>query len=164
MKRVMPIVLILLTLCGCSHHREEGTTIPFCYPRRDITYGTEDGVIAWEERSFSSSSRDLNTLLRLYFMGPENPELAAPLPAGTNLTDIRWEDDTLSLCFDDGFLKLTGVKLTIAGTCIGKTCLVLTEAEHIQLCCNDGTILFSLSRNSETILFDHIPGATTPTE
>ena len=64
-KKILALVLTLaLLLCGCGRHKADTEdTVTFYYPRRDILYGSADGVITPEEREASISGDTLEERL-----------------------------------------------------------------------------------------------------
>ncbi|MBQ7801541.1 MAG: GerMN domain-containing protein [Oscillospiraceae bacterium] len=167
MKRFLSAALLLLTLhglCGCHFLRDSGDTVSFYYRRQPeaISHGQEDGVIAPETREISGGRDNLKYLLALYFRGPMDTSLTSPFPAGTNLADLRWEDATLVLTLNSAPEQLADMDLTIACTCLAKTCFGLSEAEQILIETSEGAPGITMTRDS-FLMTDLVP-ETNPTE
>lgn len=158
MKRMICMVLaILLFFTGCGFSAEKEDTVRFCYCRNSVSYGVEDGVLAWEERTLSGLSQDLESLLALYLQGPLSTDLTLPLPTGADLIHISRTDDDLILTFNDKFSLAQGMDLTILGLCISSTCFSLCDTGQVSLKVKSGSTVFTIRRDQEVILFDPLP-------
>lgn len=161
MKRMFCIVLILLLLCaGCGLYGKSPDSVTFYYPRTEILYGAEDGVIAQEERDVSGYTEDLNALLNLYLQGPADENLAFPFPAGTRLLEVSGNGDLLTISLSEEFSNLEGLDLTIASACIGSTCFGLTDVQQICIL-SGGSIMFTIDRENGIVLFDQLSADAT---
>ncbi len=162
MKRIFCLILaLLLLLSGCLNRKERENTVRFCYPRSTVQYGEEDGVIAWEERE---ASGNLEYLLALYFAGPEDITLSAPLPAGTQLLNIARNDEILALTFSGELDALQGMDLTVTGACIASTCFALTDAGQVVLRTKENLSVFSALREDSFLLYDDTAAETDPSQ
>lgn len=134
MKRIFAFLLLTaLLLTGCVNREEPENTVTFYYPRTTVTYGSDDGVIAPESRELPAGNADLSGLLALYMKGPVDPSLRLPFPADTRLSDITWEDSTLTVTFSQELAGLDGIDLSIACACISCTCFSLTDAQAVRI-------------------------------
>ncbi len=133
MKKRFAIVLIfclLLPLLGCTNSNDG---VLFYYPRKEIVYGQEDGVIASESRDVSGHEDEIAYLLILYLEGPHNQELKSPFPAGTMLEGVDIQEDHLSIILSREFDTLQGMNHTIACSCIAYTCFANTEYASVSI-------------------------------
>lgn len=161
MKRLICMLLITALLAvfpGCSE--ADGDSVSFYYLRTELSYSTEDGVIAPEARAISGSREDLNYLLRLYLEGPLTDMMTSPFPVGTQLISVEQEDSSLLLELSGEFAALEGIDLTMAGACLASTCFALTDAEAVQITAGtpEDNISITLTRNSLTLLDDSAVG------
>ncbi len=157
MKRLTAIVLLVLLLCGCSTQKYRTEKVTFYYPRAELIYGAEDGVLAPETRTLSGS---LAALLSVYLRGPEDPALIAPCPAGTQLKSAVWNNKTLTLFFTEEFSLPDSIDRTVSCAAIAKTCFSLSTAEAvcIQTAATEDVAAYSITFTREDILlFDEIP-------
>ena len=113
MKRTFCLLLaawMCCCFCGC-HFGDSGDflePVEFFYPRQadDFVYGGADGIFGSEIREASGHTDDLNYLLSMYMRGPQDAQLRSPYPSGCRIKDIRYEDETLYLVFNEECLKL----------------------------------------------------------
>lgn len=157
MKRLIAIISLLLLLCGCSARQYRTEKVTFYYPRAELIYGTQNGVLAPEVRTLSGS---LAALLSVYLRGPESAELTAPCPAGTQLESAVWEDKTLTLTLSKEFSTEDSIDKTVSCAAIAKTCFSLSAAEHvcIQTPATESITAYSITfTRDDILLFDEIP-------
>ena len=163
MKRILCLILALTFLVlfpGCG--QEEDPAIRFYYLRSEYIYGTEDGVIAPEEREIVV--KDMGYLLELYLDGPQTESLVSPFPKGTHLISTHMQDGTLTLELSREFAVLDDVKLSLAAGCIASTCFDLSDAVSVQILAYAGKkeVSITLKRDSLTLIDNSI--LNTPTE
>lgn len=161
-KRCALLCCMLLMLCGCTAKNDD---ILFYYPRKDFSYGTQDGVIASETREAPGHEEDLDYLLTMYLEGPLDPSLHSPFPRGTALEGFTYSDATMYVTLSEAFAQLEGIDHTIASACLAYTCFHLTAAEKVVIKCNSedyGNRSITLSRDA-MILYDDST-ATLPRE
>lgn len=160
MKSVLCVVLAVLLLCSsCDFSPNDEEMVRFCYCRSFVSYGSEDSVLAWEERALSDSSQDFETLLALYLQGPLSSDLTLPLPAGTSLIRAVRSGGNLALTFSDKISLAQGIDLTVLALCISSTCFSLCDAQQVVLMSKSGGTLFTIQRDQEFILFDPLPSS-----
>lgn len=153
---ILLLTICVLLFCGCTTQQYRTENATFYYPRSEITYGTDEGVIAPEIRTLSGS---LAALLSVYLDGPESADLASPCPDGTRLLSTVWNGTLLTLTLSPEFSSLEGIDLTVACTAIAKTCFSLSSATEVCITTQDfvGAPGISVTLTPETIfLFDEI--------
>lgn len=171
MKRLTALGLALIVafgLWGCkSWSEKQNEAVCFYYQRIDYSYGEEDSVIAAETRELSGYRDNLRYLMTLYFHGPQDPGLFSPFPSGISVVDIRTEDDTLVVSLNSALNQLQDLDLTIACTCLARTCFELADVQQILIespPTEDGSFVsISISRD-QYLLTDSIPSTTSPTQ
>lgn len=138
MRRTICLFAILcLFLSGCSVLGERiKDPVTFYYIRADYQEDM-DQVIASELREASGHRGDLPYLFALYLMGPSQEGLISPLPKGTRITPTEHTDEGIVLSLSEGGQTMTDGEFTLAGACLGLTCMELTEAEQITIICED---------------------------
>lgn len=137
------ICILLLSVFGCTKRTD---TVTFYYPRAEILYGQEDGVIAAEERDVSGREKDFSYLMMLYLEGPISQELDSPFPAETAIEQLELRDDVLHIRLSEPFSRLEGMDYTIACCCIARTCFGLYDTETVEITCGTRTMI--LDRNT----------------
>lgn len=130
MKRIFSLLILPILLCGCSVRSYQTERSTFYYPRSDVAYGSDEGVITPEVRTLSGS---LAALLAVYLQGPESADLSSPCPEGTQLISTVWEDTTLILSLSEEFSELEGIDRTVACVCIARTCFSLSKASTVVI-------------------------------
>lgn len=172
MKRIIGWMLTLLlvaVLFGCQFpNSKTKDSVSFYYQRSggNYVYGSEDAIIAPESREISGSRDNLRYLLTLYFHGPLDSALVSPFPSGTALADLQVEETSLTITLNSHFAQLEGINLTIACTCLARTCFDLTDAEAVEIKAspaNGGAAVSVTITRDNVLLVDSIP-ETTPTE
>ena len=167
MKKILSVILVLLlviSLRGCSLWSQEQTgSVSFYYQRIDYSYREEDSVIAPEVRELSGYRDNLRYLMTLYFHGPQNPDLLSPFPSGTAVVDIRTEEDTLVVVLSAALTQLKDMDLTVACTCLAKTCFELVDAQQLRIetpDVGDESHISILFTRDSFVLTDTIPAET----
>lgn len=124
MKRLLCIflsVLMLLTLTGCSYGDMDGYR--FYYRRRELQFGTEDGVIRAEARDIDGHKGDFSYLIALYFSGPLDEELVSPFHPSTRLLSVRQEEEHLIIQLTDSGIAIPDSEFSLACACLSFTCM-----------------------------------------
>ena len=128
---LMFALLIALLACGTERLVAPGN---FYYCRAETAFGTDQGVIAAEERELWGVSDDIGAMLELYLRGPvNNTLLISPFPRDTTLVDWKQTQNTLRINLSEEFAALNGIDLTIACACISRTFLELTDVTTIRI-------------------------------
>lgn len=161
MKKLVIVLLLLSLLSGCAMRNaaEEGT--PFYYPRSEVAFGTNDGVIGTENRDLSTLD-NMSDMLALYFQGPLSQELSSPFPKGLRVLETRQENSTFTLTLSDEILELSGIELTVACVSIARTCNALSGAEDLILQSADGSLHLEIPMDSPQL--SEVTPTTIPTE
>lgn len=135
MKKWIPLLLAVLLLAGCALSQEEkpAETVNFYYPASAIAYGSEGSVIGVEARDAEALEGNLDQILELYFQGPADESLTSPFPKGTALRQWSIQWDTMVLTVSPELAELTGLKLSLACSCLTKTCLELAEVTSVRI-------------------------------
>lgn len=131
-------VCLLLTATACqSPEPEIKDPVTFCYRRTDNTGNKLMSIIATEQRDAQGHVGDIDWLLKTYFEGPESPLLQNPFPKGTRVLNWYISNNTLQLILSESFAQLTGIRLTVACSCIAVTFLELAGVESVEIRCRD---------------------------
>lgn len=134
------VIVCLLVLCGCSGSGSpEDRTADFYYIQSDIDLENPQSVIITENRD-AGPMQDLTALLNLYLQGPLDDSLRSPFPVGTTLVRIEEHSNYLEVTLSPRLANLTGIELTLACSCIAKTCMGLTDAPEIRISADQTTL------------------------
>ena len=159
MKRYIAIILLIFLILsmifpGCQLGNDMKEPVTFYYKRAKFVYGTEDAVIASEQREASGHREDLHYLLSLYLQGPINEELTHSFPDKCQVVDISRKDKTLAITLNAPFAQLKNMDLTIAAACLTKTCMNLADVESVVIGCvaPDDTELLKMKIGKEDLL------------
>ena len=127
---------LLLSLLGCAE-RQDQPEIPvqFFYPRHtaDILYEGDDGVITYELREAAGNENNYSYLLNLYLRGPTVQPLRNPFPKASSVIAFEPYQDQVTLILSDSFAQLSGMELTLAGTCLLKTLNAMLGTQVLYL-------------------------------
>lgn len=137
MKRSLMIILILslaAALWGCTGDQEEILDpVHFYYPKTDISFNTDDGVIGAETREASGCRENPTYLISVYLQGPQSEDFRRIYPAGTRLLSLKIVNNEARLLLSDSIAQLTGVDLTLACACLTVTAMELTGAQSVRI-------------------------------
>lgn len=163
MRRLFLFLMVsCLLLSGCSAIGERiKEPVPFYYVREDYQESMEQ-VILSEVREASGHRNDLPYLLALYSMGPTSEGLVSPFPKNTKMTLNTCADNSMELSLSDSALILTDAEFTLAGACIAKTCMELTDVEQVTIICGDRKI--TIRNNNLLLSSDVLPNLQEETE
>ncbi len=140
MKRLICVFLaafLLLSAAGCGDLNESQTQmlhpVDYYFIRKDISYGTEDGVLAVQTVDFGEQTPDLNGILERYLTMPAPEGTDLPFPAKTEILSAAYGNNTATLQLSGAYTELSGIHATLADACIAKTVLAFTGAEKVLL-------------------------------
>ncbi len=160
MKRTFCLILgILLLLCGCSGISENNVTT-FYYCRADYAYGTQEAVVAPEEREVSAKASDLKSLLALYLVGPLDETLVSPF-SGTKLLSAEMQGDQLMIVLTDTGKSMTDARFSLACACMTKTCLEWESISQVTIQCGERSVTMN---RENLLLYDSITPIESTTE
>lgn len=154
-------VMLLFSLCACSE-RDTDLQVPanFYYCTKTISYDSETGVIGSEVREIKTLANDLTSILNLYLKGPQSDQLVSPFPDGSCVERHSQNGTEITLIMSRPFAQLTGLELTLACACLGKTVFSLTDAQTLTIHADniylDGNSHITLTRDS-LLLLDENP-------
>ena len=140
MKRNILLLLLALLLAagiaGCAASREEAENgLQFYYldnlPDHEA-YGTADGALGTETRTFPDGIPGYTELLNLYFQGPESASLRSPFPQGLQCLETSLDESVLTVILNEAYDSLEGINRTMAAGCIVKT---LTQLDNLTGIC-----------------------------
>ena len=171
MRKCMILLMLLsLLLCGCQFGgRKADAPVTFYYPWADLEAMMKQNpqctVVGSEEHDISGNRDSLPYVLSLYFLGPQDTALTSPFPGNTSLLSIKNEDNQLTLNLSPSFAQLKGIDMTIACTCLAKTCFDLTGADSvlIQSATADPQTEVNITITRENLLLSDTTPETIPT-
>ena len=133
-RRIWICLLVMLLLCGCASPAvDSDQQVTFYYVQSEIDFQGQNGVIAPEIREIGNRSDDLSYLLSLYLQGPQSDALRSPFPENLTLVQIRQEEAYLEVVVSQRLSNLTGMELTLACSCLAKTCMDLSGAQEVRI-------------------------------
>ena len=167
---ILLILVLIMILSGCKF----GNSVPdepvnFYYPWADLESTMKQNpqctAIGSEEHDISGNRNSLSYVLSLYFLGPQDSTLVSPFPQNTSVLSIQNEEGLLTLELSTNFAQLKGIDLTVACTCLAKTCFDLTGAESvlIQSAIDDPEIAVNFTLNRGNLLLSDARQETIPT-
>ena len=130
MKRLISIFLAVLLLSGCTEQLKE--PVSFYYIRSGYEEDMSN-IVGVERREASGHRGDLSYLMALYFMGPADEELLAPLPGNTHMLFVALNGSQVVLQLSDTADSVSNAQFTVACACLTLTCLELTGAETVTI-------------------------------
>lgn len=148
-KRCLLFLLVALMLMGCQVNQPKpADSYCFYYPRTQVLYGSDQGVIAAEERDTSTMERDMASILTNYLQGPESEGLYSPFPEGTWLTRVEQKGNALYIGLTQPFFELKDMKMTLACTALSQTCFSLSSVQFLVILKPDGNNYRILQRDT----------------
>ena len=157
MKKLLSIILLLcvfiqLSACGDNDTGELHGAADFYYLTEEVTYHSENGLIASEKRDANNYYDDLSTLLNQYLQGPDKTGLVSPFPENTTVSEITHNNGILSIELSKEFGQINGYDLSVACACLTLTVqqfvtvnLVQISAEGVDL---DGNKYITMNTDS----------------
>lgn len=167
MKRITAFILLLVIIfcfTACTQKTTYEVPVLFYYYNVDISYESEDGVIASETREGSAFANDLNAFINEYIKGPQSDHLRSPFPEGTEIVELKENQDQLFLRVNEKFSTLSGIDLSLAYICLARTLFAVTDAQSIYIYTdgsNGSENLVSLTRSSY-LLYDEYHTSSNP--
>jgi len=161
MKRILTAILLFTLLTGfpgCGHASDKRCEFYYLRTPETYDYGTEQAVVAREQRTLTAPSKDMEYLLRLYLDGPVSEDLRTPFPEGTRLVNFQQNGHTLTIRLSEEYALLENMELTLAAACLSKTCFSLTDTENLIVL--SGSHVYTYSQGS----FLYLDDTALPTE
>ena len=126
---------VLLVLCclilSCCGQKETQSQVHFYYCRNSVDY--KNGIISSEVRNEPVDHPEYKELFSAYLAGPHSKGLKSPYPSGTSLISVTVEDQTAHLVLNDKFAELTGIRLSVACTCLALTVKDVTGCATVEI-------------------------------
>lgn len=170
MKRSIATLLLLcvgLSLCACSSDLPEAMNFYYLRSGDAIRYGTEDGLIAAEQREVPGNLETPEAFLSLYLAGPLNTTLHSPFPEGTEVEHLVLHQNSLILVMNDTLQNLSGVERTAAYACLARTCFSWLDVKEIVVLLPETetqeSFSITLTRDSFLFLDESLPAETSKT-
>ena len=141
MKRLICISLLLAILTGCGASVPSSkNTIHFYYPRQAFHYASSDGSMGMESRELTDWSDDLNYMIHLYLLGPQEDTLTSIFPKNTRLLSSEMVEDSLIISRSPVDNALSDIQYTFAAACLARTCLGIVPAQSVTIRSGDREI------------------------
>jgi hypothetical protein len=161
-------VIVALSSWGCTAQRDKlQDPVHFYYLPQAYRFGTEDSVLAFEQRDGVTFRENPEALLRNYLEGPRDTTLRSPFPTGTGLIRLEIEGDTAYVLLSQAFSQLTGYRLTLACACVASTCLDYFDCVNVCISAENSLLdgEKSITLNAKTLLlYDTAVEQTAPQE
>jgi hypothetical protein len=170
------LLTAIVFLTGCSIGQGRFQNPVFFYYLRDYSNSENqnsffsEGALGGETREAGDHRNDLNYLMSIYLQGPLDENLRSPFPRGCRPMDIRLDHQTLYLVLSPAITELSEIELTIACTCISRTCMELTDVSTVQIEGRslDGSVVVSRTISRDTLIlendFAQVPESTDKTQ
>lgn len=152
MKRLISILLTVLLLSGCTEQLKE--PVSFYYVRSGYEEDMSN-IIGTERREAAGHRGDLSYLMALYFMGPADEELLAPLPGNVHILSVTHKGQEVILHLSETDDSVTDAQFTVACACLTLTCLELTGAETVTIISGNRSVRL----DEENLLLRDLPAA-----
>ena len=160
MRKILCFILILCCLfgvVGCSgENAAPNSTVTVYYQREKPVYGTADGVIASTAMDASGHEKEYSYLLNQYLKTTPGSGFSETFPNGVILIGFTVEGLTAKVILSDRIADLSGMKLTIALTCLTQTILSMTGCQEVIISAAskqlDGKNFVTLNQDSYLLL------------
>lgn len=130
-KCIIPLLVFLLLLCGCSQKAKTNTGTAFWYLRGNYQYGPEISMFACEY--VNTDGLDTEAALKQYLEGPADAELRSPFHAGTVLVGYLEEEGAAKVTLSQEFASGNESDTHCAAICLAKTLNGFTGCEDLQI-------------------------------
>lgn len=166
MKRIIPILLcIALMLYGCTQKESFKNPCSFYYLSGDTD--EEDAANVFVVKTVEAEGLSNQELIGLYLAGTDDQKMRSPFPNGTYLVELTLAEDCVSVVLTDSFASLTGIDLTLACVCLGRTCMDMMQVQRIEIRCKthklNGSDSVILDRSSFCLQDTFQPDPSDPT-
>lgn len=108
--------------------------------RQSFHYTSPDGSMGRELRELTDRVDDLNYLIHLYLLGPQNENLIAIFPRTTQLLSAELAENTLTIHLSSGSSTLSDIQFTLAAAGLARSCLEFSAAQTVVIHCGDREI------------------------
>lgn len=156
MKRILLLLLLMLTLSGCfGRNGQLREPALLYYPRTEYEFDEPDGVISSEEREATGHLRELDYLLTLYFTGPLDEYLVNPFPEGTSLITAKQLGSHAIIRLTDEAAALSDTDFALACTCLSLTAFEIPDLTKVTI--TSGPRTENFFRDGFVLYDDYVP-------
>lgn len=131
MRKLIPLLLLFILLCGCTEQAQPASDAEFWYLRSDYQYGPKASMFV--PVAPSANMDDVASALTVYLQGPAAPELRSPFPANTQLVSYYAEDGIASVTVTDAFANAAPAAVNCAAICLTNTVISLSECHTVRI-------------------------------
>lgn len=136
MRRCFFLIILAALLCGCGTPAAE-SSYSFYYVQElhasDISSDLGSKNVLIPEQHPVMGNASLCDILRAYLKGPANPLLQNPFPKKLEILSAEYQDNGVTVLFNDEISNLSGIDLTLVCAGIAKTCGDLTGCSFVTL-------------------------------
>ena len=133
-KRMLSLVLALLTLAGCGMGKDQGGDAGNQYEIYFVAEDDESGAAVGAEFWRPEGEKlVIQELLDRLLAGPETMELTSPFPKGLEVRSWELNDGKLDLDFSEAYEGLSGIDLTLANYCLTLTLCQVEGVDSIHV-------------------------------
>ena len=133
-KRMLPLVLALLTLAGCGMGKSQDKDTEHPYEIYFVAENDESGAAVGGEFWHAQGKEPLiQELLARLLAGPETKERNSPFPKGLEVRSWELNDGKLDLDFSEAYEGLSGIDLTLANYCLALTLCQVEGVDSIHV-------------------------------
>lgn len=126
------LLLMLMTGCGDEQPKLE-KPVKYYYCKSNVTYGSANGVLDFEERESVGKENDLQYLLNQYMRGPESGDFLRTFPQFARVIRCEIGESSLSLCLSNEFASLSGMELSLACAALTTTVYGITGLDTVTI-------------------------------
>ena len=159
MKKRYFLILAALAVMVCTACSLVKVQTPAVEPAYDLYFRVadlaraagKDAIAAQPSEILLNSEEEADvlaeTLMRALLKGPEDLQLCAPFPEGTELRSVRISGGHAVVDLSAVYANLSGIELAMADYCITLTLTQIPEVRSVQTTVNGGLLAYRSSQN-----------------
>lgn len=152
-KRLFAIIMLMtILLYGCRANNKDPNSYIFYFPKEEIEFTAEDGVVSAETRKLPNLGGDYKAILNEYLLGPATAGLKNPFPVASAVLDVSIEGKRAYITLNNRFSILKDYSFSLACACIAKTVFSMMDVDDVVIQAQgnfaNGSISVAYSRSS----------------
>lgn len=152
-KRLFAVIMLMtILLSGCGANNNDPHSYTFYFPKEEIEFTADDGVVSAEARKLPSLSGDYKSILNEYLLGPASAGLKNPFPVGSTVLDVSIEGKRAYITLNNKFSILKDYTFTLACACLASTVFSIMDVDDVVIQAQgnfaNGSISIAYSRSS----------------
>lgn len=135
------LLTVAMLLGGCLPAETKAEKpINFYYLHSEIGYRADQDILVPQVWDAADHFGDMRYILESYLQAPVPDGMVSPFPRGLSLVAVWSVGDCLYVKLNEQITTLSGLELTLACSCIAKTCFELSAHEQVRISSAGGSL------------------------